>query len=138
MIGELFYSLWHHDRCFPVKENSAGKEIESGTMIKLFFNTPEELWGPDAKRFIPDRWLRELTSPAKDIHGYRHLYTFIDGPRMCLGKDFSVTEFKLHCLCSSETSRSNWRMDPIQCSIIMARFCRGPSPLEKFLMFLAW
>ncbi|KAM6489418.1 hypothetical protein JOM56_015135, partial [Amanita muscaria] len=49
-------------------------------------------WGPDAKQFVPDRWLGELTGPAKDIHGYRHLYTFSDGPRRCLGMDFAVTE----------------------------------------------
>ncbi|KAJ7692825.1 hypothetical protein B0H14DRAFT_2651584 [Mycena olivaceomarginata] len=48
--------------------------------------------------FQPARWLDE--SPgfnqlrAQEIQGYRHLLTFSDGARICLGKVFAVAEFK--------------------------------------------
>ena len=29
------------------------------------------------------------------MQGHRHLLTFSDGPRTCLGKTFAVTEFKV-------------------------------------------
>ncbi|KAJ6454287.1 cytochrome P450 [Mycena vitilis] len=57
-------------------------------------NRSEALWGPDAKEFKPERWFEEITSPAKDLQGHRHLLTFHDGPRTCLGKQFALAEFK--------------------------------------------
>ncbi|KAM6489941.1 Cytochrome P450 [Amanita muscaria] len=71
--------------------------IEKGTMVitpYIYFNTSEELWGPDSKQFKPERWLSEMTVPAKENHGYRHIYIFSDGPRFCLGKDFAYAELK--------------------------------------------
>ncbi|KAF8622442.1 hypothetical protein AX15_007025 [Amanita polypyramis BW_CC] len=71
--------------------------IPKGTIIGIpimYFNRSETLWGPDAKKFIPERWLGELTYPAKELHGYRHLFTFADGPRMCLGRGFALAEIK--------------------------------------------
>jgi cytochrome P450 len=55
------------------------------------------IWGPDAKEFKPDRWLTEdgISGKAKEVQGHRHLLTFVDGPRTCLGKDFAVAEFKV-------------------------------------------
>ncbi|KAG1791802.1 uncharacterized protein HD556DRAFT_1484619 [Suillus plorans] len=35
-----------------------------------------------------------LDGKAKEVQGHRHLLTFVDGPRTCLGKDFAITEFK--------------------------------------------
>lgn len=32
---------------------------------------------------------------AKDLQGHRHLLTFVDGPRMCLGRMFALAEFKV-------------------------------------------
>jgi len=60
-------------------------------------NRSEALWGPDAKEFKPERWLDSesgLTEKSKEIPGYHHLLSFIDGPRICLGKLFAVAEFK--------------------------------------------
>jgi cytochrome P450 len=61
-------------------------------------NRATAIWGPDAKEFKPERWLDNesgLTARAKEIQGYHHLLTFIDGPRTCLGKGFALTEFKV-------------------------------------------
>ncbi|KAL5488430.1 hypothetical protein ACEPAI_6548 [Sanghuangporus weigelae] len=60
-------------------------------------NRSEEIWGPDAKEFKPERWLNSesgLTEKAKEIHGYHHILSFIDGPRTCLGRPFAIAEFK--------------------------------------------
>jgi len=58
------------------------------------------IWGEDAKVFNPSRWLEDdhgnsgIPAKAKEVQGYRHLLTFGDGPRICLGKNFAMTEFK--------------------------------------------
>ncbi|KAH8823549.1 cytochrome P450 [Flagelloscypha sp. PMI_526] len=69
-------------------------------------NRSVDFWGPDAEEFNPSRWLQieNKDLPVNDISGYRHLLTFSDGPRTCLGKTFALAEFK-------EISRSNSPMD---------------------------
>ncbi|KAJ7913157.1 cytochrome P450 [Mycena leptocephala] len=59
-------------------------------------NQSEVFWGPNAKEFEPERWLTLSDEPlrAKEIQGHRHLVTFLDGPRTCLGKSFALAEFK--------------------------------------------
>ncbi|KAG1851972.1 cytochrome P450 [Suillus subluteus] len=73
--------------------------IAKGTLITIpvaAINRSSAIWGPDAKEFKPDRWLTEdgINGKAKEVQGHRHLLTFVDGPRMCLGKEFAITEFK--------------------------------------------
>ena len=61
-------------------------------------NNSEEIWGPDAKDFKPERWLDNeagLTPKAKELQGYHHIMSFIDGQRICLGRAFAVAEFKV-------------------------------------------
>ena len=61
-------------------------------------NRSDEFWGADAKAFKPERWLENeagLTPQSKEIPGFHHFFTFIDGPRICLGKLFAVAEFKV-------------------------------------------
>ena len=50
---------------------------------------------PDA--FKPERWLddNDKTLKKNEIQGYRHLLSFSDGPRICLGKSFALAEFKV-------------------------------------------
>jgi len=64
-------------------------------------NRSAAFWGEDAKVFRPSRWLENahgengIPAKAKEIQGHRHLLTFVDGPRTCLGKNFALTEFKV-------------------------------------------
>ncbi|KAM6495435.1 Cytochrome P450 [Amanita muscaria] len=86
---------------YPTK-TSSGKMVDSlfvpkGTTVStpfVYINRNEAFWGPNAKQFVPERWLEENPYPSKDFSGYRHLYTFSDGPRICLGRMFALAEFK--------------------------------------------
>ncbi|KAF7375649.1 Cytochrome P450 [Mycena sanguinolenta] len=87
-------------------EAANGQVVESvfvreGTVVTLpisCINRSEAFWGPTAKTFNPARWLDETDGidkhRAQEIQGYRHLLTFSDGARICLGKTFAVVEFK--------------------------------------------
>ncbi|KAH7890187.1 cytochrome P450 [Phlebopus sp. FC_14] len=59
-------------------------------------NRSASVWGLDAKVFRPERWLDEegLPKKAQEVQGHRHLLTFVDGPRTCLGKGFAIAELK--------------------------------------------
>ncbi|KAF9256570.1 cytochrome P450 [Marasmius fiardii PR-910] len=88
-----------------------GREVTSLTIAKgtvvcspiSCINRSKLLWGKRAKEFIPERWMEGIggledaeviPASAKEIQGYRHLLTFSDGPRTCLGKNFALSEFK--------------------------------------------
>ncbi|KIL67269.1 hypothetical protein M378DRAFT_159670 [Amanita muscaria Koide BX008] len=85
----------------PIK-TSSGKMVDSifvpkGTTVItpfVYINRSEAFWGPNAKQWVPERWLEENPYPSKDFSGHRHIYTFSDGPRMCLGRMFALAEFK--------------------------------------------
>ncbi|KAI6154180.1 cytochrome P450 [Pisolithus tinctorius] len=78
----------------PVRTRS-GRVVNSisvtrGTRIGIStacINRSVAIWGADAKR-------GSIPKKAQEMQGYRHLLTFIDGPRTCLGKGFAVAEFK--------------------------------------------
>ncbi|KIM86964.1 hypothetical protein PILCRDRAFT_815408 [Piloderma croceum F 1598] len=58
-------------------------------------NRSERFWGTDAKEFKPERWIEgDMQGDMTKIQGYRHLLSFGDGPRMCLGKPFALAAFK--------------------------------------------
>lgn len=87
----------------PVRTKS-GKVVDHISVAKdtlilinvACINRSAAIWGPDAKVWKPERWLEEdgIPKKAQEVQGHRHLLTFVDGPRTCLGKGFSVTEFK--------------------------------------------
>ncbi|KAF9259980.1 cytochrome P450 [Marasmius fiardii PR-910] len=77
--------------------------IPKGTTITSpisSLNRSELLWGKRAKEFIPERWINGseqaevIPANAKSIQGHRHILTFSDGPRICLGRNFALSEFK--------------------------------------------
>lgn len=72
--------------------------IAKGTTVSSpirAINLSEEFWGPNAKEFEPERWIENADNRSKEISGHRHLLTFSDGPRICLGRGFALTEFKV-------------------------------------------
>jgi cytochrome P450 len=65
--------------------------VRKGTMVTFpieCINRSVVFWGPDAKVSNPAHWLDDSVDQhrAQEIQGYRHLLTFSDGARMCLGK----------------------------------------------------
>lgn len=86
---------------FGTSNNNTSLVIAKGTVITSpirALNRSEALWGPNAKEFVPERWLNDMSgvvgSKAKEIVGHRHILTFSDGPRTCLGKGFALANFK--------------------------------------------
>ncbi|KAH7906851.1 cytochrome P450, partial [Hygrophoropsis aurantiaca] len=95
------------DDVIPLSEpvqTASGKLVDhisvaKGDMVTIAIgsiNRSEVFWGTDAKQFKPERWLDEagITGKAKEVQGHRHLLTFVDGPRTCLGKGFALAETK--------------------------------------------
>ncbi|KAJ7039405.1 cytochrome P450 [Mycena alexandri] len=95
------------DDIIPVSEpitTASGEVVDSivvrkGTIVTVpirYMNQSEVFWGPNSREFEPERWLTLADDPlrAKEIQGHRHLITFLDGPRTCLGKSFALAEFK--------------------------------------------
>ncbi|KAJ3570544.1 hypothetical protein NP233_g4329 [Leucocoprinus birnbaumii] len=58
----------------------------------LAINRSEELWGPDAREFKPERWESppEAASAIPGVWG--NMLTFLGGPRSCIGYRFSLVE----------------------------------------------
>jgi len=88
------------------------------------------MWGPDAKKFKPSRWLEEdegTTHGARTLQGYRHIMTFGDGARMCPGRLFALTEFKVRS-CTSRASVPDlfdqvWIRFRLYCSFLCETLC---------------
>lgn len=83
-----------------------GKLIPRGTFLVVapqVINRSEELWGPDADKFNPERWLgpgRANTGGATSNYAF---LTFIHGPRSCIGQGFAKAE--LACLVAAMVGR---------------------------------
>ncbi|KAF5363712.1 hypothetical protein D9756_001123 [Leucocoprinus leucothites] len=72
--------------------------VAKGTIVSspiAYLNNSEMLWGSDSREFVPERWLDERFDRAREITGHRHILTFSDGPRICLGRTFALVEFKI-------------------------------------------
>lgn len=70
--------------------------LEQGSTVVLpfeYINQSTDVWGPTAKEYMPERWLNG--SVQKDLPGYRHMLSFSDGPRTCLGKTLALVELKV-------------------------------------------
>ena len=66
-------------------------------------NTSQHLWGPDARAFNPDRWLKPGQANTGGAESNYAITTFLHGPRSCIGKDFAKAEFA--CLVASLVGR---------------------------------
>jgi len=78
--------------------------VAQGTLICIpiaAINMSEELWGSDTHKFDRKRWLDSKHDEGgggrrwTEIPGYKHMLTFGYGPRMCLGRNFALTEIKV-------------------------------------------
>lgn len=83
-----------------------GKRIPRGTYVLIVpkvINRSEEMWGPDADKFNPDRWLGPgKANTGGAVSNYAFL-TFIHGPRSCIGQGFARSE--MACLVAATVGR---------------------------------
>lgn len=56
-----------------------------------YLNRCEDIWGPTAGEFDPDRW-DDIPRLVKETGFPQHLLTFIEGPRGCVGNRFAISE----------------------------------------------
>jgi len=94
------------------------QRVPKGTMIVLCpfaINRHMSLWGEDAGRFNPDRWLSKKGEDASAAtvgsggasSNYAFL-TFLHGPRSCIGQAFAKAEFA--CLLASWVGRFEFEL----------------------------
>lgn len=76
-----------------------GQFVPKGTKIILApwaINYSNELWGPDAAEFNPDRWMGSGKANTGGATSNYAFLTFLHGPRSCIGQSFAKSEF--NCL----------------------------------------
>ncbi|KZV96650.1 cytochrome P450 [Exidia glandulosa HHB12029] len=80
-----------HGRTLSHIKMQKGDEV----MIPIWLiNRSKEIWGPDADKFIPERW-DNIPQEASNIPGIApNLMSFIGGPRACIGFRFAIAEMK--------------------------------------------
>ncbi|KAJ8123371.1 hypothetical protein ONZ43_g665 [Nemania bipapillata] len=86
-----------------------GVHIPKGTQVDLhmpLLHHHQGVWGPDASTFDPERW-DKLSGDNASPYAFE---AFIQGPRMCPGKNFAVIEIKaiLIELVKEEVCESCW------------------------------
>lgn len=83
----------------------AGHFIPKNTTIFIVpwaVNRNPKLWGPDAEKFVPERWIDESTGRATMNGGADSNYsflTFLHGPRSCIGERFARAELRALVAC---------------------------------------
>ncbi|KAK0636694.1 cytochrome P450 [Bombardia bombarda] len=75
-----------------------GQIIPKGTpllAVPAVSSLPQASWGPDANEFKPERW-DKLQGLAAAAAASPYAYgAFSHGPRVCIGKQYALTEFKV-------------------------------------------
>lgn len=68
-----------------------GVRVPKGTTLMVMpqaIQLNPRVWGDDVDSFDPDRWTRGVV----DAHAFA---AFLHGPRQCIGRVFSMLEFKI-------------------------------------------
>ncbi|KAG8718205.1 cytochrome P450-dit2 [Ceratobasidium sp. 395] len=73
--------------------------VPKGTAVSVGIyniNRDKDIWGSDADRFDPERWLDGRAASAEGSPGvYSHMMTFMAGPSSCIGFKFATLELKV-------------------------------------------
>jgi cytochrome P450 len=71
--------------------------LPKGTIIHIVpaaIHYNSRIWGPDADKYNPDRW-NDLPKSASDTYASG---SFLNGPRICIGKSFGLLEYKIYVI----------------------------------------
>ena len=87
-----------------------GNPIPKGTTVVLVpqaVNLNKSLWGEDADKFNPDRWMAPGKANSGGAESNYSFLTFLHGPRSCIGQAFAKAEFA--CLLAAWVG--SWEME---------------------------
>ena len=91
-----------------------GQFVPKGTKVVLCpwaINLNNALWGDDADKFNPDRWMAPGTAGSGGAVSNYAFLTFLHGPRSCIGSRFAMAE--MACLIAAFVGRYEFEMrDP--------------------------
>ncbi|KAK5956768.1 hypothetical protein OHC33_002256 [Knufia fluminis] len=88
-----------------------GHYIPKGSVLMICpwaVNKSEELWGPDASEFNPDRWMKPGMANSGGATSNYAFLTFLHGPRSCIGQKFATAE--LACLLAAFVGKFEFEM----------------------------
>lgn len=88
-----------------------GQFVPAGTKIVIIpwaIHSSTELWGPDASKFNPDRWMGPGRANNGGADSAYSFMTFLHGPRSCIGQAFAKAEFA--CLLASLIGRFEFEL----------------------------
>lgn len=77
-----------------------GTFVPKGTTLWISpwgINRSQKLWGENAEKFVPERWIDSATGKANNHGGVSSNYanmTFLHGPRSCIGEKFAKAELR--------------------------------------------
>ncbi|KAJ7190727.1 cytochrome P450 [Mycena pura] len=95
------------DEVIPLSESivtTAGKQLDrvhirKGEVVSIAIASYQRLmesrWGDDADKFRPARWLDGTVYQGEAIGPYANLFSFLGGPRTCLGWRFAIFEMQV-------------------------------------------
>jgi len=94
------------DAVIPLSESivtTAGKRmnrihIRKGEFVSIAIASYQRMelwWGDDADKFRPARWLDGTVHQGESGTPYANLYSFLGGPRTCLGWRFAILEMQV-------------------------------------------
>ncbi|KAA6413515.1 MAG: cytochrome P450 [Lasallia pustulata] len=89
-----------------------GEFVPKGTRIIIApaaVNLSRELWGDDASKFDPDRWMGPRRTNNGGAESAYAFLTFLHGPRSCIGQAFAKAEFA--CLLAATVGRFEMELE---------------------------
>jgi len=136
----------------PVRDPATGDTvnrvvIKKGQTIhvsQMAVNRSKTIWGPDADQFKPERWLTTLADcsdgekegvvnvrppPPNATQGWSGTFTFIEGPRICIGLRLALFEYKL--ILSDLIKNFEFLPVPGEDGIIETMFSSSTQPYRK-------
>jgi cytochrome P450 len=112
-----------------------GVPISKGQAVTIpiwAINRSTALWGDDAARFNPDRWLNGPNAAHGGAQSSYAMLTFLYGPRSCIGSGFAKLEVK--CLLAAFVSRFSFEKSAVEQTADISGFIttkpRGGLPLK--------
>jgi cytochrome P450 len=119
-----------------------GQHIPRGTLFLIspeIINKSKELWGPDADKFDPERWLGPGRANSGGADSNFANLTFLHGPRSCIGQGFAKAE--LACMVAVTVGKFEMQLKYPNAKLEVrqqATVCPKDGVLAKFTPLEGW